>query len=51
MRKFDTFFKVNWNLIYEWLWFNWRRQQLGETSEQFIMALYELVDICEYSEK
>ena len=50
MSKFDAFFKVRRNVIYERARFNRRSQQPGETSEQFIMALYELADNCEYGE-
>ena len=49
MEKFDTFFKVHRNVIYERARFNRRTQQPGETAEEFIMALYELADNCEYA--
>ena len=48
MSKFDAVFKVCRNVIYERARFNRRSQQPGETNEQFIMALYELADNCEY---
>ena len=50
MNKFDEYFKVRHNVIYERARFNRRSQQPGETSEQFIMALYELASNCEYGE-
>ena len=50
MSKFDVFFKVRHNVIYEQARLNRRSQQPSETSEQFIMALYELADNCEYDE-
>ena len=51
MSKFDASFQIRRNVIvYERARFNRRSQQPGETSEQFIMALYELADNCEYGE-
>ena len=35
LEKFDSFFKVRKNVIYERTRFNRRRQQSGETAEQF----------------
>ena len=35
-------------VIYERARFNRRNQQSGESSEQFIMALYSLAESCEY---
>ena len=46
--KLDEFFKVRHNVIYERAQFNRRSQQPGETTEQFIMALYELAENCDY---
>ena len=40
--KFDSFFQVRRNVIYERARFNRRSQQSGETAEQYIMALYDL---------
>ena len=48
LKKFDDFFKVRKNVIYERARFNRRKQQAGETSEQYIMTQYELVENCEY---
>ena len=48
LNKFDNFFKVWRNVIYERARFNRRNQQPGETSEQFIMVLYELAENCDY---
>ena len=50
MNKFDEYFKVRRNVIYERARFNRRSQQPGETSEQFIMALYDLAANCNYGE-
>ena len=46
LEKVDGFFQVHKNVIYEWALFNRRNQQ----SEQYIMALYELVQHCNYGE-
>ena len=51
VEKFDSFFKVRKNVIYERARFNRRSQQSGETSEQFIMALYELAENCDYGDR
>ena len=48
MAKYDEYFKVRRNVIYERARFNHRSQQPGETSEQFIM--YELADNCDYGD-
>ena len=44
LTKFNTFFKVQKN---EWARFNWRSQQ-GETAEEYIVALYDFAEICDY---
>ena len=48
MVKFDAFFKVRRNVIFERARFNRRNQQPGESAEQYIMALYSLAANCEY---
>ena len=48
LEKFDSFFQVRKNIIYERARFNRRNQNIGETAEQYIMALYELAEHCEY---
>ena len=48
--KLDAFFKVQTNVIYEQAKFNRRDQKEGESIEQYISALYELVESCEYGE-
>ena len=45
MEKFDSFFKVRKNVIFERARFNKRNQQQGEPAEQYIM---ELADNCDY---
>jgi hypothetical protein len=43
MAKFEKFFKVRKNTIYKRARFNRRDQREGESSEQYITALYEPV--------
>ena len=46
--KFDSFFKVRKNIIFERARFNRRNQQEGESAEHYIMALYDLAEDCDY---
>ena len=48
MAKFDGFFQVRKNVIYERARFNRRVQQADESVEQFITNLYQLAKYCEY---
>ena len=48
--KFDSCFKVRKNVIYERARFNRRNQQSGEPAEQYIMALYDLAEHCNYGD-
>ena len=48
MSKFDEYFKVRKNIIYERAKFNTRDQREGETADEYITALYELIETCEY---
>ena len=48
MEKFDDYFQVRKNTIYERAKFNRRDQREGESSEQYITTLYELIENCEY---
>ena len=48
LAKFDSFFQVRKNVIYERARFNRRDQQSGETAEQYIMTLYDLAEHCDY---
>ena len=50
IEKFDAHFKVRKNIIYERAKFNKRNQQLGETTEEYIMQLYKLAEGCNYRE-
>lgn len=46
--KFDAYFQVRRNVIFERACFNRCNQQPGKTAEQYIMTLYSLTDNCEY---
>jgi hypothetical protein len=46
--KFEEFFKVRRNVIFERVRFNNRNQKEGESIEQYLTALYALVETCEY---
>ena len=48
LAKFDSFFQVRKNVIFERARFNRRCQREGESAEHFIMALYALAENCEY---
>ena len=50
MQKFDAFFGVCKNVIFERARFNRCKQQEGESAEQFIMELYRLAENCNYGE-
>ena len=48
VQKFDDFFQLRRNIIFERSRFNRRNQLEGESSEQYISELYCLVDNCNY---
>ena len=48
--KFNGFFKVRKNVIFERARFNHRNQLEGETAETYIMELYTLAESYEYKE-
>ena len=50
MAKFDDHFKIRHNLIFERAKFNKRVQLVGESAEQYITALYQLAENCNYGE-
>ena len=50
IKKFDAFFKVRKNVIFERARFNSRCQREGETTEQFITSLYQLIEDCDYGD-
>ena len=48
VQKLDDFFQVCKNVILESARFNRRNQREGESAEEFITCLYNLVENCEY---
>ena len=50
MSKLNRFSKVQKNLIFETARFNQRNQSEEESIEQYITALYHLVETCEYGD-
>ena len=48
--KFDKYFKVKKNVIYEHARFNQRSQLPDESADHFIMEIHRLADSCEFSE-
>ena len=46
--KFDTYFKVRHNAVYERACFNRRIQQQGENAEDFIVAVHAMANRCEF---
>ena len=48
IEKFDAHFKVRRNIIFERARFNKRDQREGESVEEYITALYSLIETCEY---
>ena len=50
MTKFDIFFQVRRNVIFECACFNHRSQGQNESIEQFITSLYQLAETCDYGE-
>ena len=50
MLKFDSFFKIRKNVIFERARFNRRKQLEGESAEQYITHLYQLAENCDYGE-
>ncbi|KAI4890200.1 hypothetical protein NFI96_001996, partial [Prochilodus magdalenae] len=51
LKKFDEYFIPRRNVIHERACFYQRSQQPGETAEQYIRALYELAEYCEFGDK
>ena len=47
--SFDEYFGVRRNIIFERAQFNSRKQQPGESAEQYILALYTLAGRCGYA--
>ena len=50
MAKFDSYFQVRRNVIFERAHFNHRCQKEGESSEQYITELYRLIKFCNYGD-
>ena len=50
MEKFDAYFDVRRNTIFERARFNRRCQREGESVEQYITELYNLAELCAYGE-
>ena len=48
VEKFDKFFRVRHNVIFERARFNKRNQLPGESAENYITALHQLAESCEY---
>ena len=48
--KFDAYFKVRHNTVYERACFNKRVQQPGESAEDFIVAIHSMADRCEFGD-
>ena len=48
IKKFNAFFQVRRNITFERARFNRSNQLPDECSEQYIMALYSLVESCNY---
>ncbi len=48
LAKFDAYFKVRENVIFKHARFNRRNEQEGESIEEYITALYALVQSCDY---
>ena len=50
LEKFDEFFRVRHNVIFERAHFNKRNQLPGKTAEVYITALHQLAENCEYAD-
>ena len=50
LSKFDGYFQVRRNVIFERARFNRRNQQEGESAEKYITELYTLADNCNYGD-
>ena len=50
LSKFDEYFKVRKNLVYERANFNRANQLCDESAEQFITRLHQMADSCEFGE-
>ena len=50
VRKFEDFFIIRRNVIFEHACFNHRNQLEGESAEKYIMELYALAENCNYGD-
>ena len=50
LEKFDEFFKIRHNIIFERACFNKRNQKPGKMAEDYITILHQLAGSCEYGE-
>ena len=50
LTKFDEFFQVQKNVIFERAKFNRRNQRENESIEEYLTALYSLVKSCDYGD-
>ena len=50
MTKFDDYFKIRRNVIFERARFNRRNQLPDETAEEYVTVLFNLVDSCNYGD-
>ena len=50
VQKFDEYFKVRKNLVYERASFNLANQLADESAEQFITRLHQLAENCEFGD-
>ena len=50
-KAFDGFFQIRVNVILERAKFNRRYQKEGEKADEYIAALYNLVETCKYGEQ
>ena len=48
LKKFDNFFQIRKNIIFERAWFNRRDQLHGKTADEYIGTLHNLAEGCEY---
>ena len=51
LKKLECFFKPKKDVIFERARFYRRNQMTGEPAEQFIRALYELADKCDFTDR
>ena len=48
LNKYDNYFTIKKNVIFERAQFNLRKQQPGETASSFITVIHKLAETCEY---